>query len=71
MENRPKKLLGQVQDTIRIKHYSYQTEKTYLSLSLNALVTFIEAKSRNKLKSHYISRTYGVYNRFAALRLAS
>lgn len=30
MENRPKKLLEQVQDTIRLKHYSYQTEKTYI-----------------------------------------
>lgn len=30
MENRPKKLLEQVQDVIRLKHYSYQTEKTYI-----------------------------------------
>jgi integron integrase len=30
MEQRPKKLLEQVQDSIRIKHYSYQTEKTYI-----------------------------------------
>jgi integrase len=30
MEQRPKKLLEQVQDTIRLKHYSYQTEKTYI-----------------------------------------
>ncbi|MBW4643744.1 MAG: integron integrase [Goleter apudmare HA4340-LM2] len=30
MEQRPKKLLEQVQDIIRLKHYSYQTEKTYI-----------------------------------------
>ncbi|MDZ4875864.1 MAG: hypothetical protein CLLPBCKN_005284 [Chroococcidiopsis cubana SAG 39.79] len=27
MEQRPKKLLEQVQDAIRLKHYSYQTKK--------------------------------------------
>ncbi len=30
MQSRPKKLLEQVQDTIRLKHYSYRTEQTYL-----------------------------------------
>ncbi|MBH8553665.1 phage integrase N-terminal SAM-like domain-containing protein [Nostocaceae cyanobacterium CENA357] len=30
MEQRPKKLLERVQDVIRLKHYSYQTEKTYI-----------------------------------------
>jgi integrase len=30
MEQRPKKLSERVQDSIRIKHYSYQTEKTYI-----------------------------------------
>ena len=30
MEQRPKKLLEQVQYVIRLKHYSYQTEKTYI-----------------------------------------
>ncbi len=30
MEQRPKKLLEQVRDAIRLKHYSYQTEKTYV-----------------------------------------
>ncbi len=30
MEQRPKKLLSQVRDAIRLKHYSYQTEKTYV-----------------------------------------
>ncbi|AFY89763.1 phage integrase N-terminal SAM-like domain-containing protein [Chroococcidiopsis thermalis] len=30
MEQRPKKLLEQVQDAIRLKHYSYQTKKTYI-----------------------------------------
>jgi hypothetical protein len=30
MEQRPKKLVEQVQDAIRLKHYSYQTEKTYI-----------------------------------------
>ncbi len=30
MENTPKKLLDQVSDTLRIKHYSLRTEKTYI-----------------------------------------
>jgi hypothetical protein len=30
MEQRPKKLIEQVQDAIRLKHYSYQTDKTYI-----------------------------------------
>ncbi len=30
IEQRPKKLLKQVQDVIRLKHYSYQTGKTYI-----------------------------------------
>lgn len=30
MVQRPKKLLEQVRDIIRLKHYSYQTEKTYV-----------------------------------------
>jgi integrase len=30
MEQRPKKLIEQVQDVIRLKHYSYQTQKTYV-----------------------------------------
>ncbi len=30
MENRPKKLLEQVSEQIRLKHYSYRTEETYL-----------------------------------------
>jgi hypothetical protein len=31
MTKPPKKLMEQVQDTIRLKHYSYSTEKTYVS----------------------------------------
>jgi len=31
MEQRPKKLLEQVSDVIRLKHYSYQTEKSYIN----------------------------------------
>jgi site-specific recombinase XerD len=30
MEPRPKKLLDQVRDAIRLKHYSYKTEQTYV-----------------------------------------
>jgi integron integrase len=30
MDNRPKKLLDQVRDAIRLKHYSYRTEETYV-----------------------------------------
>mgnify|MGYP006303478233 CR=1 FL=1 len=30
MESRPKKLLDQVRDAIRLKHYSYRTEQTYV-----------------------------------------
>ncbi|WP_416676548.1 integron integrase [Egbenema bharatensis] len=31
LEPRPRKLLDQVRDAIRVKHYSYSTEKTYVS----------------------------------------
>ncbi len=30
MPQRPKKLLDQVRDAIRLKHYAYSTEKTYV-----------------------------------------
>jgi len=30
MESRPRKLLDQVRDAIRLKHYSYRTEQTYV-----------------------------------------
>ncbi len=30
METRPRKLLDQVRDQIRLKHYSYRTEQTYV-----------------------------------------
>jgi len=30
MEPRPKKLLDQMRDTIRLKHYAYRTEETYV-----------------------------------------
>lgn len=30
MEPRPRKLLDQVRDAIRLKHYSYRTEETYV-----------------------------------------
>jgi hypothetical protein len=30
MEKPPKKLLEQVSDVIRLKHYSYKTEKSYI-----------------------------------------
>ncbi|NJK38291.1 MAG: hypothetical protein HC835_04370 [Oscillatoriales cyanobacterium RM2_1_1] len=30
MEQRPKKLLDQVRNAIRLKHYSYRTEQTYI-----------------------------------------
>jgi hypothetical protein len=30
MESRPRKLLDQVRDAIRLKHYSYRTEQTYM-----------------------------------------
>ncbi len=31
MEQRPKKLLEQVSDVIRLKHYYYTTEKSYIN----------------------------------------
>ncbi len=31
MEHRPRKLLEQVSDVIRLKHYSYKTEKSYIN----------------------------------------
>jgi hypothetical protein len=30
MQQRPKKLLEQVRDAIRLKHYAYRTEQTYI-----------------------------------------
>jgi hypothetical protein len=30
METRPRKLLDQVRDVIRLKHYSYRTEQSYV-----------------------------------------
>jgi len=30
MESRPRKLLDQVRDVIRLKHYSYRTEQSYV-----------------------------------------
>lgn len=30
MEPRPKKLLDQLRDVIRLKHYAYRTEETYV-----------------------------------------
>ena len=30
MTQRPKRLLDQVRDAIRLKHYAYSTEKTYV-----------------------------------------
>jgi hypothetical protein len=30
METRPRKLLDQVRDIIRVKHYSYRTEESYV-----------------------------------------
>jgi hypothetical protein len=30
VEQRPKKVLEQVSDVIRLKHYSYKTEKSYI-----------------------------------------
>ncbi|NJK52413.1 MAG: hypothetical protein HC936_05530 [Leptolyngbyaceae cyanobacterium SU_3_3] len=30
METRPKKLLDRLRDAIRLKHYSYRTEETYV-----------------------------------------
>ncbi len=30
MEEHPKKLMEQVQDAIRVKHYLYKTEKSYV-----------------------------------------
>jgi hypothetical protein len=34
MEKQPKKLLGQVRDTIRLKHYSIRTERSYVSTTM-------------------------------------
>jgi site-specific recombinase XerD len=31
MESRPKKLLDQVRDVFRLKHYSYRTEQSYVN----------------------------------------
>jgi hypothetical protein len=40
MDKPPKKLIEQVRDVIRLKHYSYKTEKITL-IGLNAIFSFI------------------------------
>ena len=46
MQNPPKKLLEQVRDIIRLKHYSYRTEETYVQyLELGCSVAQNENRS--------------------------
>lgn len=40
LEPRPRKLLDQVRDAVRIKHYSYRTEKTYIYWTRERLCGF-------------------------------
>ncbi|MUL38027.1 site-specific integrase [Gloeocapsopsis dulcis] len=41
MEPRPRKLLDQVPDAIRVKHYSYSTEKTYVYMGTAEVTQFL------------------------------
>ncbi|MGD1853393.1 MAG: phage integrase N-terminal SAM-like domain-containing protein [Leptolyngbyaceae cyanobacterium] len=39
-ETPPKKLLDQVSDAIRLKHYSYRTEETYVQWTCRYILIF-------------------------------
>ncbi len=46
MPSKSKKLLDQVRETIRLKHYSRKTEKTYVSKNVCLLDTPFHSLSR-------------------------
>ena len=57
MEQRPKKLLDRVRETIRRKHYSIRTEKSYVAwirqyIFFNNPVVSCEPVKRSNLKCH-------------------
>ncbi|MFM7173657.1 MAG: hypothetical protein ACKO4U_11560, partial [Caldilinea sp.] len=44
MADKPKKLLDQVRDKLRLKNYSYATEKTYIGWMLYALLETLQVR---------------------------
>ncbi|HEY9809656.1 MAG TPA: phage integrase N-terminal SAM-like domain-containing protein [Halomicronema sp.] len=55
MEQRPKKLLEKVQDVIRLKHYSSQTEKTYNSW-IRSYILFHNKRHPKDMRSKEIEK---------------
>ena len=47
-EHRPKKLLDQVCDAIRLKHYSYRTEQAYIGW-INRYIYFHDVRHSSKM----------------------
>ena len=51
---KPKKLLEQVRDTLRVKHYAYRTEKTYI-FWIRRFILFHKKKHPSEMGSKHIS----------------
>lgn len=49
LESRPRKLLYQVRDAVRVKHYSYSTEKTYVYWIRRFIILFHDKRHPNKM----------------------
>lgn len=65
MENRPKKLLDQVRDAIRVRHYARNTEQSYVYW-INKYVPFHNKRHLCESKTWILSGGYGaVYLPFA------
>ena len=52
--HKPKKLLEQVRDALRVKHYAYRTEKTYI-FWIRRFILFHEKKHPSEMGSKHIS----------------
>jgi Phage integrase, N-terminal SAM-like domain len=50
MEHRPKKLLDQVRDAIRLKHYSIRTEESYVTW-IKRYIPFHNKRHPNEMAS--------------------
>ena len=49
---KPKKLLNQIRDVIRLKHYSYSTEKTYVHWARRYILFHKILHKENKLQTY-------------------
>jgi integrase len=52
--HKPKKLLEQVRDALRVKHYAYRTEKTYI-FWIRRFILFHKKKHPSEMGSRHIS----------------